>query len=414
MHSIAEATRSRIDLVIDGLDEAEASDQNEIAKLLISLPPGGLLVVGTQDVTAAKVFKNRVMIGELSDPSDAGTLLSKFAARFTKPDKSERLRSIGRSLQAEHWRDGLTERSGGHLWILTEFLLWIEKRNGEGWPDSPDDLRLAPDVNGYCELILEEIESSANDGWCDLETFLITLAVLDDRSWRVEDVMTLADLTPITGSRTRRMRGLVTNHASRLVEIESSLDRVRFSDSYFREHLRRPNDRDALEITRRIVDLVGRRPDADHSQELIRYAIERSAWHVIHDAERDAELASKLLFDTNWAPARLESSLSDLTFELLELGEMVSDGTGSEARARIEAVQELSDSIATWGWAIERGTGQPADWWCALSAVRAHPVWREKSITPTDRDVWDTILLAPEGGYCARGRAASSTGWFGL
>src|SRR5207249_843893 len=153
--------------------------------------------------------------------------------------------------------------------------------------------RLVPDVNGYCELILEEIKSSADDGWGDLETFLITLAVLDDRSWLIEGVMSLRNQTQLTGGSVRRMRDLVRDPASRLVTVKSNPDRVKFKDSYFREHLRRPNNRNALEITRRIVDLVGSRPDADHPEELIRYAIERSAWHVINDAERDAELAAK-------------------------------------------------------------------------------------------------------------------------
>ncbi len=204
----------------------------------------------------------------------------------------------------------MIKKSGSHLWILTEFLSWIEKQDGQGWPDSPDRLRLAPDVKDYCELTLEEIEQSAGEGWDDLEVFLITLAILDDRPWLIEDLVVLSGLT-LDGRKLRRLRGLITDHASRIVTHKSSLNRIQFRDSYFRDYLREPNGRDALEVARRLVGLVGQRPDADRSEDLIRYAIERSAWHVINDGERDTEFAAKLVFDTNWAPERLASLSRD-------------------------------------------------------------------------------------------------------
>ncbi len=174
MRSMPAPTRPRIDLVVDGLDEADPGDQQAIADLLLGLPPGGIVVVGTQPVQAANVFTNRVTIGDAPPQEDAEALLDRFAARFKKRSESPRLREIGLLIRNDRWRSGMIKRSAGHFWILTEYLGWIEKQEGNGWPDSPDGLRLSPNVNEYCKLILEEIEGSADGGWDDLETFLIT------------------------------------------------------------------------------------------------------------------------------------------------------------------------------------------------------------------------------------------------
>ncbi len=141
LESLVGSTLSRIDLVVDGLDEAEANEQSGIAEFLRSLPLQGQLIIGTQHVPAANRFKKRIEMGDLISPGDAEELLNEFAEKFLISDSSA-LQNIGTSLGDQSWRNGLIRKSGGHLWILTEFLVRTEERDGEGWPHSPEELPL--------------------------------------------------------------------------------------------------------------------------------------------------------------------------------------------------------------------------------------------------------------------------------
>ena len=143
LESLVGSTHSRIDLVVDGLDEAEANEQSGIAEFLRSLPLQGQLIIGTQHVPAANRFKKRIEMGGRISPGDAEELLNEFAEKFLISDRSA-LQNIGTSLGDQSWRDGLIRKSGGHLWILTEFSVRTEERDGEGWPNSPEELLLAP------------------------------------------------------------------------------------------------------------------------------------------------------------------------------------------------------------------------------------------------------------------------------
>ncbi len=123
--------------------------------------------------------------------------------------------------------------------------------------------------------------------------------------------MVLGELR-LGGRNRRRLQRLIRDHASRLLTAESSPVRVKFRDAYFRDYLRESNDQvrdylresndqDAREVAERLVRLVGERPTADGSEELIRYAVRRSAWHVWNDAKTEAD---RLVRETNWASVR--------------------------------------------------------------------------------------------------------------
>ena len=111
LKAVNDSSQSRIDLVIDGLDEAITDDRVDIADLLISFRPRGLLVVATQQAGAFRAFTNRIEIGGPTpeDDADAMELFTKFKKRIPRLDD-------------ERWRSGLIRKTKGHLWILTDFL----------------------------------------------------------------------------------------------------------------------------------------------------------------------------------------------------------------------------------------------------------------------------------------------------
>jgi hypothetical protein len=401
VRTVADSTRSRIDLAVDGLDEAVVGEQKSIAELLLSLslPTGSILIVGTQPILASEGFTNRILIGEHPVADDAGALIDRFAARFDGSSKAA-LENIGALLKTDHWRSGLVEKTHGNLWILTDFLRSTERQGDRArWPKSPDELPLTDDVNDYCKVIFGEIRSSSGEAWGDLQAILIKLAILDDVPWRIEDLWVLRGLQ-MDASAFRNMRDRILDHTTHLVQLEEHSGRLSFRDVCFRDYLRKRNGPDALEVAQRLVDLVDKRPDRNHSKELIRYAVERSAWHVINDVADDDELAARLVFDTDWVPARLAT--------LFESSSTIDAFLDELARLRIRVERARSKSIAQLD-ALYRALWEQRDrirdrpelvtqWWRGLAPVRIIDIWKKKSV-PEASSLRACQLLIPHDGY---------------
>ncbi len=199
LEAMNDSSQSRIDLVIDGLDEAFSDDRVDIADFLISFKPRGLRVVATQQAPAFRAFTNRIEIGGHTPENDADAmeLLTKF-----KRGSRGSMTSVGEV--------GSSVRPRG-IFGFSPTSCAGRGREARRWPESPDELPLTDDVNTYCKLIIEEIQASVKRGsgdsatsdreWEKLGKFLITLAALDPISWQIRDVLILAGL-PAKGRKT--------------------------------------------------------------------------------------------------------------------------------------------------------------------------------------------------------------------
>ncbi len=180
----------------------------------------------------------------------------------------------------------------------------------------------------------------------------------------------------------------------------------RFRDTYFQDYLCEEDEGgcEAREVARRLVDLIGKQPDGDHSKELIRYAAERSAWHVVNDAP---ELAPRLVSETKWASARFQriagperegkrasSSFTDeMVGELARLGRLIQDVNIGHA------IRDLRTALITWVGAIRRYPHLSEAWWDALEAVQKHRVWSKQQIESACSGPDHPKLLVPISGY---------------
>lgn len=387
----SDLARTEADVVVDGLDEALQDHQSEALDFLLGLPGRGCVVIGSQNISALRCTNARRVRMEdrpQEGHEDAVALVDAFARHFCDvPD--ECVQKLGRLLGEPDWQEGLAARAGDNLWILTDFLRpFLEEADAAGWPERPEDLRLTNNVRDYCcDRITQILDAYPTPSERDeVEALLTCLAVLEDRPWVIEDVLTLMGIIggPV---QTTRWRRLLRQEVARLVVVHGEL--VRLRDGTFGQFLLEDRSDVARSLARTVVGLLVSETRR-LSPSLRTYAIRRAARHLLRDGLSEPHLAAQLLVDSGWARARFltlaegEDNANDYLSELVAL-----EGLANRHRPEeLAPVRALRAAVGAWHWAIEQtqlrlqdGSGRClADWWARLRPADAPSVW---AMTPT-------------------------------
>jgi hypothetical protein len=403
LEALDRLTEDRVEVVIDGLDEVEPSQQIVILDFLRALSGSGIAVIGTQDIPVG--YERAGAQVKLSPNLIAAYhVIDGFARKFLECSRSA-FHDVGLCLSSPAWREGLARQAGGNPWVLKEFLSAIDEGHW-GWPDSPEEARLTPDVRAYCGDVLKEVLAAAAiaPDAANVRALVNGLALLDDRPWPLADALFLLGLPIDPTDLARWQQTLAHRPLLRLLDISANGLQVRFRDATFREFFRA--DGDAIEcglLERMLSVLVSERlPDGTHLS-LRDAAVREVAMHAIRIGEAAPHLVRRLLLETDWAFLRLRSlvdaglSIGEMVIELVKLAALIRDQRKEER----DAIDALRLSLLTWQEPIERGGADAAQWWQALAAVQQYGMWK-RQWTGEVREA-SLPLLAPIGGEEGRG-----------
>lgn len=381
--SLVDAICGPVSLLVDGIDEAQSP--KDVIDWLQTIPGAGLSLVGSQPIEILNQ-SNCTQISLQNDTEsgkeDARSLIARFSTRFTKV---EHLKPIADQLQQNDWIDGLCEKSGGNLWVLTQFLSNVE-RDQAGWPASPSEAPLSPNVREYCQtLMAAALADYQGDNRSRAETFLAFRSYLDNRAWRVQDVLRLAG-NFLNGAPFDAWggTGLLASSSRRVLEFDGT--HCRFWSPLTREAVRNNYMTYASDVSRRFIDLL----QNDESQDDLLDHVTESVPSLLVEVS-NAELTRTLLFESPWIHRRARllvrqhHSVGTLRAELMSL-------TPSLPSDRAGDVRRLVDWLIGWGWAVDDSPDLIDQWWDAASEVM-QPFPRVKGAHPVTTG--DCCLLAP-------------------
>ena len=383
LRSLMDAICGPVPLLVDGIDEAQSPQ--DVIDWLQTVPGTGLSLIGSQPIAALNQINGtqiRLQNETESGQEDARSLIACFATRFAETDH---LRPIADQLQQNQWINGLCETSGNNLWVLTEFLSAIE-RDQAGWPASPSELPLSPNVREYCHTLMEAaLADYQRDHRSHVERFLAFRSYLDNRPWRVHDVLRLAG-NSLSGAPFGAWggTGLLASSVRRLLEFDGT--HCRFWNALTREAVHNSYRSYASEVSRQFIELL--QNDASQS-DLLDHVTESVPSLLVEVA--DAGLTRTLLFESPWIHRRARlltrqrQSVTTLRAELVSLiPSLPSDRAGD--------VRRLVDWLVGWGWAVDDSPNLIDQWWDAAGEV-IQPFPRVDA--PFPETTGDRRLLAP-------------------
>lgn len=362
--ALLDSVTGRIDLVVDGLDEIASLDESlAVLSWLQQLPGEGVVVVGSQSIPAINTVdctKIALRNDSASGLADARLLITRCANRFAE---HEHLQGIARHLSQPTWIDGLVERSGGNLWVLTEFLSAVEKDQA-GWPSTPNEAPLSPNVREYCQKLVSMILTGYDDKATRalVEVFLAFRSFLGDQPWNVTDVVALAD-SPLTSAPfgTWSGTGVLAGMARRVIHFDGH--RCQFWSPLTREAFRKHYLlSDAGAVAARFIARIG---ENQSGSEFSKHLLETIP--MLLAEVRDPELVHQLLFSTSWLHRRMRmlaaqgQPMATLQAELQALKQIDSDCR--------PALRQMIDWLVGWGWAINDSRELIDQWWDSAAIV---------------------------------------------
>jgi hypothetical protein len=393
------ATDAMIDLVVDGLDELREQDQQAVIDLVTSLHGQGLvLVIGQAGTPALDRIREAKRFMLRQDREAAIRLVTAFARACSLQPT---LRTFADRLDTdEEWRNGLVERAGGNLWVLTELLDAILHGLLEV-PESEEHLRLRPAVREYVLQVVDEIlESTPSGHKAKLRAIIRSLALLDigEAPWATSDLLRVCSST----LRAEDIEEAAEGPLKRLLHLQGR--GLRFRDGTFRQIIAddgleqdRSRGRD-LAIA--LVEILagGSEPPSPF---LLDFATAHAATFSLRYAEGDGSLAHRLLVGTPWVARRFHQVTIDnpsLAVFLEELRGLFRTAITAEQSGDLGPVCELLETLAQWHPAIEAGHVCGDDWWPRLHAV-ACGKFTGSAPSATRKASSRTVLLYPTGGY---------------
>jgi len=395
IEAVTEATDARIDVVVDGIDEAR-DEGREILSYLQQFPGDGVVIVGTQPALIASIELERLELrtNTSSAHNDALDLIEQFANRF---DGHDALQSIASRLRQDRWKRGLVERAGSNLWILTDFLSAVLSGHA-AWPDRPEDLPLSDDVGRYVRNLLNAVlDGCRDDGDRNgdrkiLNTFLAYLSFLGDRPWAVADVRRLAG-DDIAGcdEATWSRNGLLSRKVKRLIDFNGNV--VKFHSPFVREAVADNFQNYRRDVAERLVQVVRK---ADSSSDLLEFAVARLP--TLLEEVRDPSLAGALLTDTPWMAERFAGFTDGASIVpfLEELQALLRQAKGDPNESDLSPPRDLFRTVNFWRATIESSPFAPAEWWPVLGTVIDAKVRQSRRPKVHARE---PVLLAPATGY---------------
>ena len=186
--------------------------------------------------------------------------------------------------------------------------------------------------------------------------------------------------------------------------MDSTRHRTRFQDSYFRDYFRMRNSLVAPEIARRLVDLIGTESDGGYSEDLIRYSVARSAWHVSNDANAEA---ARLVTGTqagerapsgSW-PTRERTTRGQISSSMKWWGiwSGLSPWSGTNRSRRLSATSGGPSSTGNGPFSSHPSSPQAGG--RAWRQCERHGVWSKQVPEATRPGSGGRILLVPHSGY---------------
>ncbi len=360
--TLVDAVSGRIDVIVDGLDEAGSLEQSRILDWLQRLPGDGVVVVGSQPIHAiddVSCSKINLRDDSGSGQADARQLIASFAQRFVGHDH---LRMIAQQLQQQPWLDDMVQRSGGNLWVLTEFLSAVE-RDHAGWPLTPSELPLSSDVREYCRtLVSAALADYEPERRPLLETFVAYRSFLGEEPCQVADVVRLAGNTLLEapfGSWSGT--GVLTESVRRVIQFDGV--NCRFWSPLTREAIRGNYRSDAGTVASRFISWIqGDQAHGPFTDQLVQTI------PMLLAELHDTKLTRALLFETPWLHLRMRmiadqgEPMTALQAELQALKQV------APADCRL-ALRQMIDWLAGWGWAIDNSPELIGQWWDVAGAV---------------------------------------------
>ncbi len=366
LNAVVQATAGPINLVIDGVDEAQTVDESrKVLEWLQQLPGVGLVVVGSQRSLRAALDKLDCDRLELRNDSehgqaDAHSFIERFASRFSV---TQGLKEIAAHLSESRWIQGLSQSAGGNLWVLTEFLSAVE-RGQAGWPSCPDDCKLSPDIRVYCRNLMNDVLAGYSEPERSrIDRFLAFRAFMDDSPWAVQDVARLAgdDLAnaPIgTWSGT----GLLAQGARRVICFDGS--RCQFENLLTHEAVKLHYQKEASrKVAERFIQFI-----CEHQNLGDLTCVALAALPALLADIGDHELTCSALFNCPWLPLRMRmlgNQRKPIDTLLAELQSLIR----SVPPDRKSAVNQMLKWLAGWGWAIDETPLLIDEWWDAAGDV---------------------------------------------
>ena len=387
LENAIDAVGGRIDLIVDGVDEAESPEK--VLNWLQRLPGNGLITIGSHpDFLTAVNGSSRIELqrGGCDNENDAIDLIAAIANTFSK---DERLKQIAIQLNETSWIDGLVEKSGGNLWILTEFLSAVE-RDPTIWPASPREMPLSPNIRTYRKIMMTEaLKGYEEDEEKQIREFLKFRATLDNRPWNVNDVIRLAGKSlkkaDLSGT------GLLTKSVRRVLEFDGKSCRF-WNQLTYEAVCNNYGNTSAKRVARRTIQLIKRDKRQD---ELLNFLIE-SVPSLLRKV-RNEDLTQMLLFKSPWLHLRLRG-LAEKKQKVCLLCADLDSLMPSVAIGDSSAVRQMIDWLNAWGWAIDEGWAIDKDtnlvdqWWDSRGK-ETKPFPRARNNQPVSDG--DQRLLAP-------------------
>lgn len=360
LKALLDSVSGRVDLVVDGLDEAATPQEScNVLSWLQQFPGDGVLVVGSQPLDAIRAVNCTTIPldnGSESGHDDARQLIARFANRFAR---HEHLNGVAQELRQRSWVDGLVQRSGGNLWILTEFLSAVE-RDQAGWPNEPSELPLSTDVREYCEILVSTVLASYDDATRPhVEKFLAFRSFLKKQPLEVTDVVALADVSAPFGTWSRT--GVLKGSARRIIQFDGK--HCRFWSPLTHDAVRDNYQSYSQEVAARFIARI----KEDQSETELGDQLLESIPMLLREV-RDAGMVLHLLSDTPWLNRRMRMlaargrPMTDLKAELHALEPLAK----SDCQ---RAVRNMIDWLDGWGWAIDDSRDLIDQWWNAAGAV---------------------------------------------
>lgn len=384
----------RVDIIVDGLDEADTQEHTKIIEWLQGLSINGSTVVGSQPISASDTVdlqKIELRNESPSGESDARELIAKFAERFAT---KEHLESISSQLQQSEWVEGLVEKSGANLWVLTEFLSGIERDpDGAGWPNDPHQLPLSKDVQTYCQILVAiALSGYGEQEKPDVEKLLATVSFLDHRPWSVFDVLKLAKIDSGANWGRWGLHGVLAKNSRRLLDFNGQ--ECRFFSPLTREAVRRCYTGYNVGFAEVWIELI--RSQNEPNRDALLDNLVGAITSLLEDIgesgrTRDAKnLVEALLFKSPWLYLRLRMLIEDkmrldiLHSELSSLRRFIPTDQS-------DSINRFIDWLISWGWAIEDSGELLDEWWLLAGDVTRSFLTTGLAAVPTNQ----YRLLAP-------------------
>lgn len=412
LQEILEDTRIHVDIVVDGLDEAEPASQAQVLRMLARLVAPGLTILSSQPLAALSDPVYRWQSTQLGDSAsveqrdDADALIGAFAATF-RESAEDQLGDIGEELSQPSRRCTLIDQTGANLWILKDLLSSIRAGRAE-LPRPGDRVAVSGDINEYSRTVLEEVKSrfsapGAHIDQTDFEILLRHLSLNGAQPWPLHELIRFGfEGRSLDHDAEIRWRDALRACALRLLDCrdEDGECSIRYRDAWFAHYVRSQTPSHQLgQIVKKLVRSL--QTDSGHLPTIRDFAVQNAAILVSSEAPR---LTGMLVDKTDWASMRFFQLVTRGRLESTNsgsyLGLFVAELTGLQALCSepsvTSALRDLRDAMSEWSWAASTSSSSAAAWWEGLAAVRTHQVWQRQMVNRRDGSA---DLLVPRGGY---------------